>query len=261
MTTTSGRGKRGPARTGQAQRARGPLEQRPLDQRPFESALGPRSEIAERVRSATKTPNAMTRPEHARSGQAPRSADSHSTKPTTDQEYFASLMHGVAPLSGARARAELVRSTGEEPLPTLPPASAVAPDLASALLGDALRFDVLDDGTTLEGRRMDADPRELRRLRQRRYPIDGSLDLHGKNAANARRSVEEFVRRRRQQGDRAVLLVHGRGSHSPGGTSVLRGELAAWLSQGSVARDVLAFASVPDASGAHGALFVLLAKR
>ncbi len=139
--------------------------------------------------------------------------------------------------------------------------SPPAVDVAQLLLGAAERFDVIDDGSSLEGRRVDTDPRELRRLRQRRYPCDGTLDLHGHTAASARSAVESFVRRRRQQGDRAVLVVHGRGSHSAGGVSVLRGEIAAWLSQGPSARDVAAFVSLPDASGGHGVLFILLAKR
>lgn len=63
------------------------------------------------------------------------------------------------------------------------------------------------------------------------------------------------------RGDRAVLIVHGKGRHSPRGAAVLRGELGAWLSQGVAAKDVLAFASLEDADGGSGALMVLLAKR
>lgn len=125
----------------------------------------------------------------------------------------------------------------------------------------ALRFELVDDGALLEGRRLDVDPRELRKLRTQRYTIDGKLDLHGQSLEGARVAVERFVERRRMQGDRAILVVHGKGLHSSRGEAVLRGELGAWLSQGRAAKDVLAFASLEDESGGSGALMVLLAKR
>ena len=77
----------------------------------------------------------------------------------------------------------------------------------------------------------------------------------------ARTNVERFLTRRRSEGDRAVLVVHGKGKHSAGGSAVLRGEIGAWLSQGSSAREVLAFASIPEHDGPSGAVMVLLAKR
>mgnify|MGYP000331646903 CR=1 FL=1 len=107
---------------------------------------------------------------------------------------------------------------------------------------------------------MDIDPRELRRLRRSEYPVDGTIDLHGMTSAEARAALEAFVRKRRVEGDRVVLVVHGKGIHSPRGVAVLRGELGAWLSQGRAARDVAAFTSVMDADGASGSVLVLLAR-
>jgi DNA-nicking Smr family endonuclease len=119
----------------------------------------------------------------------------------------------------------------------------------------------------MDGRRTDVDPREVRRLRRGEYAVDGTLDLHGLTAGEARDAVEAFVHKRRGEGDKVVCIVHGRGTHSPRGHSALRGEIAAWLSQGRAARDVAAFASAPagdgraeDAPQNEGALLVLLAR-
>ena len=58
------------------------------------------------------------------------------------------------------------------------------------------------------------------------------LSLPGK----AREKVLAFLRDTRQRGERCVLVIHGKGAHSAGGTGVLRGEIAAWLSQGRAQR-------------------------
>jgi DNA-nicking Smr family endonuclease len=129
-----------------------------------------------------------------------------------------------------------------------------------SLVVEGLRFETVDDGEHLEGRRLDVDPRELRRLRRGQYAIDGKLDLHGLGADEARHAVEAFVKKRAREGDRVVLVVHGKGNHSPRGRGVLRGEIAAWLSQGRSARHVAAFATAPDDHGGTGAVLVLLAR-
>ncbi len=127
-------------------------------------------------------------------------------------------------------------------------------------MSEGIRFETTDDGETLSGRRVDLDPRELRRLRRGQYAVDGKLDLHGMGAEEARAAVEAFVKKRARDGDKVVLVVHGKGSHSPRGHAVLRGEIAAWLSQGRSACHVAAFATAPDEHGGTGAVLVLLAR-
>lgn len=129
-----------------------------------------------------------------------------------------------------------------------------------SLVSEGIRFETVDDGDHIEGRRLDVDPRELRRLRRAQYAIDGKLDLHGLGAHEARQALEAFVKKRATDGDRVVIVVHGKGSHSPRGQGVLRGEIAAWLSQGRSSRHVAAFATAPDDHGGTGAVLVLLAR-
>jgi DNA-nicking Smr family endonuclease len=179
-------------------------------------------------------------------------------------ETFALYMAGVRALDGEAKRIPRTASELDEK-PREPKAPREDPDAdARARMGslvlDGLRFEVSDDGERIEGRRVDTDPREVRRLRRGAHAVDGRLDLHGMTAAEAHAAVDAYVRKRRTEGDRVVSIVHGKGSHSPRGVGILRGEIAAWLSQGRAARDVLAFASAPGDEGGTGALLVLLAR-
>lgn len=168
-----------------------------------------------------------------------------------DGAVFAAAMRGVKPLDPGQIRvvaAPEARSEEDE---------AAAATLRSLVL-DGLTFEVIDDGETLQGRRIDVDPREVRRLRQQHYTIEGTLDLHKHSVAEARVAVVAFVARRSREGDKCVAIVHGKGKHSVDGQSVLRGELGAWLSQGDAAKHVLAFTSILDRAGESGRLLVRL---
>jgi DNA-nicking Smr family endonuclease len=90
-------------------------------------------------------------------------------------------------------------------------------------------------------------------------PLHGTLDLHGLTVAEAEREVARFVARVRGPKRRAVIIVHGKGTHSPGGRSVLREALALWLSSAPLGEAVLGFATARQRDGGAGALYVLLA--
>jgi DNA-nicking Smr family endonuclease len=136
-------------------------------------------------------------------------------------------------------------------------AEAVRDHLRQLVEGNT-RFETSDDGRRVEGRRVDLPPDALRKLRRGVMPIDGELDLHGSPAEEARARLETFLREKRARGERCVLVVHGKGEHSPGGQGVLRGEMAAWLSQGRASEHVAAFASAAESDGGLGAVYVLL---
>lgn len=187
-----------------------------------------------------------------------------------DAESFARYMAGVRALDEGkeripRSQAGLARGKRELP-PAVDPDDSARSSLRS-LVAEGIRFEVTDDGERVEGRRLDVDPRDLRRLRRGQFAIDAKLDLHGHTAALARDALEDFLKKRRAEGDRVVVVVHGKGRHSPRGSAVLRGEIAAWLSQGRAARDVAAFASTGEVRPAPtsrddvpGAVLVLLAR-
>jgi DNA-nicking Smr family endonuclease len=128
------------------------------------------------------------------------------------------------------------------------------------LVDDGSRFEVLDDGERVEGRRIDVPPATVRRLRRGLLPIDARIDLHRMTVPEARGHLESFLRTMRTRGERCVLVIHGKGRHSPGGVAVLRGEVAAWLSQGPSSHHVSAFVTAGTADGGEGATYVLLRK-
>jgi DNA-nicking Smr family endonuclease len=182
---------------------------------------------------------------------------------------FHRMMSGVVPLDRTRGRVPqtetVARSTNVELAEKRETSRAAAVAEAEAvhehlrtLVEDKARFELSDDGRRVEGRRVDLPPDALRKLRRGLLPIDARLDLHGKRAGDARAELGTFLRDKRARGERCVLVVHGKGEHSPGGVGVLRGEVAAWLSQGAASEHVAAFATATEHDGGEGAIYVLL---
>jgi DNA-nicking Smr family endonuclease len=161
---------------------------------------------------------------------------------------FHRLMSGVTPLGARGHRPE--RATTEGGAAAREDEEARA--RLRALVEGGAHFQVVDDGAHVEGRRVDVGPDVLRKLRRGSFPIDARLDLHGLGAGDARRRVELFLREQRANGERCVLVIHGKGE------GVLRGEIAAWLSQGAGGVHVEAFATALGKDGGEGAVYVLL---
>lgn len=183
-----------------------------------------------------------------------------------DELAFHRMMSGVVPLEGRGTRVPVAGAARAEPGKVKPvdlrekareEAKAVL-DHLHHLVDDAVRFEVTDDGKRVEGRRVDVPPSLLRELRRGVLPIDGRLDLHGLGAESAREKLLEFLRAQRARGERCVLVIHGKGEHSVPRGGVLRGEIAAWLSQGRAREHVAAFATARDEDGGEGAVYVAL---
>lgn len=185
-----------------------------------------------------------------------------------EEATFHRMMSGVVPIGadkptrvsgGVEARAPEARARAAEDLAARARAEAdeVHEKLRQLVDGPA-RFEVIDDGRRVEGRRLELPPQTLRSLRRGAIAVDARLDLHGQAAGAAHEELARFLRDRRGRGDRCVLVIHGKGEHSPGGVGVLRGEIAAWLSQGRASEQVSAFATATTEDGGEGAVYVLL---
>jgi DNA-nicking Smr family endonuclease len=215
---------------------------------------------------AQAEPRSALRSSRSASGAPPsskRGADK-AAQSEADAETFAIYMAGVRALDDKATRIPRTSSRLERAAKgVLPVVDADAPARAElqALVVEGIRFETSDDGERIEGRRIEVEPREVRRLRRGQYTVDQQVDLHGMNAVDARKAIEQFIEKRRKEGDRVVRIVHGKGGHSPRGVSVLRGEIAAWLSQGPAKRHIAAFATAPPEDGGAGALLVLLMRR
>ncbi len=128
------------------------------------------------------------------------------------------------------------------------------------LVAGGLRFDVSRDRDGfVEGVRTGVGPGPLRELKGGRAAPDAQLDLHRMRTHEAEAALVRFLRTRRRERDRVVLVVHGKGTHSEGGVGVLASHVVTLLTEGDAAPHVLAFSSVPDASGGTGAMLVRLA--
>jgi DNA-nicking Smr family endonuclease len=158
------------------------------------------------------------------------------------------MMSGVTPLAGSD-RSRAMREAGQSA--TDRETEEARERLRALALGET-RFEWSDDGERVEGRRVDLAPETARKLRRGAFPIDARLDLHGLRPGEAREKVGEFLRDKRARGERCVLVIHGKGE------GVLRGEVAAWLAQGSASAHVAAFATAVGEDGGQGAVYVLL---
>jgi len=190
-------------------------------------------------------------------------ADRESVK--DDDFLFRRVMSGVEPLSSDKRGRVGSAKVSPKPAKSADIAEkkrqqedAKVRDQLLELVEGATRFEVTDDGTRLEGRRMDLPPPIVRKLRHGEFGVDARLDLHGTSAEDAHNKLSDFLRDRRTRKDKMALVIHGRGEHSPAQIGVLRGEIAAWLSQGRASVHVAAFTTALPEDGGAGALYVLL---
>jgi DNA-nicking Smr family endonuclease len=196
-------------------------------------------------------------------------AQAEKSDPAEERLSVQRLMSGVKPLEQTNGR--MPKSAQVPPSKELVPRNRAAEAKAlievetaqvhahlRALIEGKERFEVEDDGRRIEGRRIDLPIDALRKLRRGLWPIDARIDLHGEGVAHAREKVEVFLRDKRAAGERCVLVIHGKGEHSPRAQPVLRGEIGAWLSQGAASEHVAAFATAAGDDGGEGAVYVLL---
>jgi len=235
---------------------------------PFETLRALKDELG---RKEEKRPPAAPR-EHGRNDErtSPHSTPPPSTDVLSAANDEALLLHrlfaGVKPLDRAPGRVPKQRIERSEPVERVAKRGAdearseveAVHEHLRVLVEGGARFEVTDDGQRIEGRRVDLPMDVLRRLRRGRLPIDARLDLHGLGVREARTQLESFLRTMRSRGERCLIVIHGKGAHSPQGAGVLRGEIGAWLSQGSASENVAAFATATAPDGGEGAVYVLL---
>jgi DNA-nicking Smr family endonuclease len=176
---------------------------------------------------------------------------------TGDDEHSAveRALKGVKPLAGRDARVPVKRAR-----PAPPTRARDAAQDADDDASETERFAIVTSGERVEGLAPGIDRAWLRKLRSGDVRVDARVDLHGLSAREAKRTVRRALLDAHDAGDRCVLVVHGRGTHSPEGP-VLRAFLLRWLTEARVAPIVMAFASARPADGGAGATYVLLRRK
>jgi DNA-nicking Smr family endonuclease len=184
-----------------------------------------------------------------------------------DARLFEQAMRGVTPLSSAERRRRAAPLVAPAAVPSRADQRAQArrdDAMAEADLSELVarpgRLAVEEVGETVTAWADGVDRRVLRRLSAGEYPVEAQVDLHGLTRDAAAATLDRTVRRAHADGRRCLLVVHGRGLNSGDEGPVLKPMVVQALSQGPLARLVLAFTSArPDAGGA-GALLILLRK-
>ncbi len=160
--------------------------------------------------------------------------------------------------------AELIRSQepGVRPLPERPPLPrprdrprpSPRPEVRPPRLPELV---VERRGEWTAGRDPSLEPRRLARLQHGEPAFERVVDLHRQRESEARRTLLRAFEEAVRDGLRCLLVVHGRGRHSPEGP-VLRERVPVWLSEPPLRARVLAFCSARPADGGTGAVYVLL---
>jgi DNA-nicking Smr family endonuclease len=181
--------------------------------------------------------------------------DASASAPVDDGELLRAAYDGVRPLGGGgAARIEIAPPAGRAIVSEEAEVLAELSDLVAGLRP----FELTETEEYVEGIRLGMDPRLVTRLRRGEFAIQAHIDLHGMTRTDAREALTAFIIDSARKGRRAILIVHGRGRNSPGGTPVLKHATAQWLSHGAIAGYVLAFTSARPADGGAGAMYVLM---
>ncbi len=102
------------------------------------------------------------------------------------------------------------------------------------------------------------EPRRHRRIARERDPIGSHIDLHGLGQDQARVALERFVLECWNAGDRAVLVITGKGLRGDG---VLRRLTPEWLAAPHLREIVAGVAESHRRHGGEGALYVALKRK
>jgi DNA-nicking Smr family endonuclease len=189
---------------------------------------------------------------------APDKVDKGAPDAVEEERLFQEVMADVVPI--LRDTRPMHRGPG-----TQPKVSELDPEAeALARLEDLVRggegFIISDTAEYMEGVGYGVNPEIAKRLHQGDFSIQVHLDLHGLGVAEAHEAFEGFLKEALLAGNRAVLIVHGRGRSSRA-EPVLKSKVQEWLTSGPWRKWVIAFTSARACDGGAGATYVLLRQR
>jgi DNA-nicking Smr family endonuclease len=110
------------------------------------------------------------------------------------------------------------------------------------------------------GRAEDVSRAILTKLRRGEIGPEREIDLHRLDARAAHKRLTAELAAAARNGERCVLVIHGRGLHSESG-AVLRNALPGWLASAPLADRVQAYAPAQRSQGGSGATLVLLRRQ
>jgi DNA-nicking Smr family endonuclease len=118
----------------------------------------------------------------------------------------------------------------------------------------------IHDKDSLENRPSDSALRKLKRGRKSGLQVEDHIDLHGMRVEEALTALNQFVIKAFTRGRKTLVVVTGKGIHSPDGVSRVRPAVERWiLNKGK--RFIRAYAEAPRAHGGKGAFVLHLRER
>jgi len=147
-------------------------------------------------------------------------------------------------------------------LPRVPAIDREAEDrrLMQEAMNEEVPLVIPDHPEYIEGWIGVAGKQYLPHLRNGLYSVQGQIDLHGMNQAEAQTAVEEYIIRMSRFRPCCIKIIHGRGINSPYDRAILKESLQRFLSTRRMSRYVLAYASAAPRDGGVGAAYVLLSR-
>ena len=117
--------------------------------------------------------------------------------------------------------------------------------------------DLVEPDEMIEFRRGGVQTGVFKRLRQGRYNLDASLNLHKHTLREARMALFSFIQDCHAAGIRTVLIIHGMGKQGKPHPALIKSYVNKWLRE---LPPVLAFHSAQRPHGGAGALYAMLRK-
>lgn len=167
-----------------------------------------------------------------------------------DDHLFATEMSDVVPISGTRRVNRAGEKTSAETLVNRRVAASTHGRTTDNYLV-AEGIEPLDHCYILSFKRPHIQNGVYRKLKQGKYEVDETHDLHGLTVQQARKEVFEFIGEAETYGLRSLLVIHGKGD------GVLKAYVNRWLQD---IPQVQAFHSATRQHGATGSVYVLLCK-
>lgn len=179
---------------------------------------------------------------------------------TSDDDIFWQAMDGVKPIQRQdRVRDPRRKNARDASVEWRRQAAMTAPSVDNNPLTDRDDVSPLDPWFVLDFKRPGVQNGVFRKLRQGRYEVEASLDLHRMTVAIARRELFDFIADSQTLGLRLVMVVHGKGESAKQKeqSAILKGYTQHWLQE---LAPVMAFHSAQPRHGGTGAVYVLLQK-
>lgn len=168
-----------------------------------------------------------------------------------DKEEFMQEIGLVKPLKHDKVN---LKKTQHKPISMPTPASLEHTQYLSALS----TTDIANAADIIEYRQNGVNQKTFSHLKRGHYPIQATLDLHGMTISQSEGLYINFMQTCAQHNYRHILLIHGKGSHTPDTNPVIKNKVNQWL---RINTNVLAFCSAQPKHGGSGAVYVLFKRK